>query len=165
MKRFFAKPSKLLAKDDTSLGSNQPPNPVQPVGLPPKYIVPAVPHPCPHDHIALLATTNGLLLRPQAPDYSPPNSYVRIHWEKIVKVVEINDPEEQIDWSGSVVIYGIVGVLELFSCALLCCRPVKSFIGLLLYRFISLGHFLSIRAREWSVFNRQMSVGAANPWP
>lgn len=119
MKRFFAKASKPLAKNDTPVGSNQPPNPVQPVGLPPKYTVPAVPHPCPHDHIALLATTDGLLLRPQAPDHSPPNSYVRIHWEKIVKVVEINDPDEQIDWSGSVVIYGIVGLLELFSCSYL----------------------------------------------
>lgn len=163
MKRFFAKASKPLTKNDTPAGSNQPPNPVQPVGLPPKYIVPAVPHPCPHDHIALLATTDGLLLRPQAPGYRP-NSYIRIHWEKIVKVVEINDPDEQIDWSGSVVIYGIVGVLELFSCALLCCRPVKSFIGLLLP-----GSYLLVISSRSELGNGlyaivYMSDGVANPW-
>lgn len=128
MKRFFAKASKPLAKDDTPVGSNQLPNPVQSVGLPPKYIVPAVPHPCPHDHIALLATTDGLLSRPQVPGYRS-NSYVRIHWEKIVKVVEINEPDEQIDWSGSVVVYGIVGVLELFSCSYLLVISSRSELG------------------------------------
>jgi phosphatidylinositol 4-phosphatase len=87
------------------------------LGLDPKFVVPPVPHPCPHDHIALLATKDGLLLRPHVPELTNTQTYVRVAWGKNVHVEELDgDLElEGCDWSKSAIIYGIVGVLELFS--------------------------------------------------
>lgn len=84
--------------------------------LQPKYVLPPLPHPCPHEHIALLATAQGLLLRPHFLSETRPESYVRILWGKTGAIEElpINEDADQ-DWSESVIIYGIVGILELFS--------------------------------------------------
>ncbi|KAF5315948.1 hypothetical protein D9611_005058 [Ephemerocybe angulata] len=108
-------------------------------GLQPKYTVPAVPHPCPHDHLAVAVTKEGLLIRPYCKSQSKkalksePTSYLKIAW-KTGEVVELhysgekrpkNHPSnasspapliDQVDWENAVIIYGIVGVLELFAC-------------------------------------------------
>lgn len=115
MKRFFVKSPRGSPPPKSSLSS--PPNPLpyqHTIGLQPKDIVPPVPHPCPHEHIALLVTKEGLLLRPHL---AGPGSHVRIQWGKAVKVEDLpGDGEgEGADWAGSLIIYGIVGVLELFS--------------------------------------------------
>jgi hypothetical protein len=84
--------------------------------LQPKYVVPPVPHPCPHDHILALVTKDGLLLRPQIPGQDGKSeSYVRLAWGKGIKVNEVTNGEEEHDWSDSVVIYGIIGGLELYT--------------------------------------------------
>jgi phosphatidylinositol 4-phosphatase len=91
------------------------PSPSLSPGLPPRDIVPPVPHPC-HDHIALLVTKEGLLLRPQLPGLSVSQNYARIRWGKDVEVEELEgDSNEGHNWAESVIVYGIVGVLELFS--------------------------------------------------
>jgi hypothetical protein len=43
--------------------------------------------------------------------------FVRIAWGKLVKVEEIKyDPEsDDVDWDNAVIVYGIIGILELFS--------------------------------------------------
>lgn len=87
-------------------------------GLQPKYIVPPVPHPCPHEHLAILVTKNGLLIRPRMINQGEgvtPTSYVRLSWGKPFKVEEVPSTGEEYDWNESAVIYGIVGVLELYS--------------------------------------------------
>lgn len=131
MKRFFARASKPITPAIANRSPEihhinptaGPPNPTAPhtTGLQPKYLVPAVPHPCPHDHIAILVTKDGLLLRPHIPGQGPtlpdPVSHVRIAWGKtvIVETVSGDGKLEGVEWSESVVVYGIVGVLELFS--------------------------------------------------
>lgn len=131
MKRFLAKASKpfALPKSLANLGANTVPSTssemphattgIQPTtGLQPKYLVPAVPHPCPYDHLVLLATKDGLLIRQHLPGLKQkPPSYVRVAWGKAVKVEEItNDRKvDDYDWDEGVVVYGIVGILELFS--------------------------------------------------
>lgn len=86
-------------------------------GLGPKDVVPAVPHPRPYTHLALLATKDGLLIRPHGPGETL-SGYVKLSWGKNVIIEEIEShPEAQINWKDSVVVYGIVGILELFSCA------------------------------------------------
>lgn len=86
------------------------------VGLQPKFLVPPLPHPCPHEHIEVLATQKGLLLRPHLKNGTRPESHVRVTWGKDGKVEEINTPgEEGQDWSESVVVYGIIGVISLFT--------------------------------------------------
>jgi hypothetical protein len=120
MKRFFAKASKPFAP---STASSPPPSTTAPhtTGLQPKYVVPPVPHPCPHDHIALLVTSSGLLLRQHIPGRGPddpgPTTHLRLSWSKPVKVEEISGDGEAdgADWTDSVIIYGIVGALDLFS--------------------------------------------------
>jgi hypothetical protein len=106
MKKFF---NKLTPKGARS--------PSSPLPLHPQFVAPPVPHPCPHDHIALLVTKDGLLLRPHMPGLVHAERHVRITWGKNVKVEDLDgDGEaEGHDWSESVIIYGIVGILELFS--------------------------------------------------
>lgn len=89
-----------------------------------KHSVPAIPHPCPHDHLVLVSTKEGLLIRPQVPgrlkeEANTSIPLVRVKWEKDIFVEEINWSAEShsINWAkDGVVVYGIVGVLELFSC-------------------------------------------------
>ena len=83
-------------------------------GLQPKYTVPPVPHPCPYDHIAVLVASDGLLLRPHFDPPTRPESHLRIAWGKPAKVESL-DEAEGLDWSNAVIIYGLVGILELFS--------------------------------------------------
>lgn len=117
MKRFFTKGLKAVVPANTAT----PTNPTVPhtTGLQPKYVVPPVPHPCTHDYIALLVTNEGLLLRPQIHGLKDPgpSSHVRISWGKPIKVEELvgDGTSETEDWADSVIVYGIVGVLELFS--------------------------------------------------
>ncbi|KAJ6497000.1 SacI homology domain-containing protein [Mycena vitilis] len=137
MKRFFTKASKPFFVPATSPTPSSITAP-HTTGLQPKYVVPAVPHPCPHDHIALLVTSNGLLLRQHIPGSSPsdpgPTTHLRLSWSKTVKVEELSgDGEaEGADWTDSVIIYGIVGVLELFSASYLLVVSAKSDVGNLL---------------------------------
>ncbi|KAF7778523.1 hypothetical protein Agabi119p4_2868 [Agaricus bisporus var. burnettii] len=125
MKRLFARGSRRTSKSpaigehdilhtqpSTSAGMIHAP------ALQPKYVVPPVPHPCPHDHILALVTKDGLLLRPQIPGHESDGisgSYVRLAWGKGIILEEVINDEEQHDWSDGVVIYGIVGGLELYT--------------------------------------------------
>lgn len=125
MKRFLAKAARPFNLPSNSQSQAAPSPPTPPpnstglhTGLQPKYVVPPVPHPCPHDHIALLVTKQGLLLRPHIPGLKhPASSHVRIPWGKTVTVEDMaGDGEaEGADWNDSVIVYGIVGALELYS--------------------------------------------------
>lgn len=124
MKKFFAKASKPFSPRPAGT-TNISPTPVHAtvphsIGLVPKFILPAVPHPCPHDHIALLIGSDGLLLRPHVlGDGHQPTTFVRLPWGKGRKPEEIPDVDSEgsteLDWGESVIVYGIVGVLELYS--------------------------------------------------
>lgn len=124
MKRFFTKASKPFVAskapiEASSDGTSHAPGPtstmVHTPTLQPKYIVPPVPHPCPHDHLAILVTGDGLLIRSHIPGQSRAESHVRVSWGKVVKLEEIPNAGEQYNWDESVVVYGILGVLELYS--------------------------------------------------
>ncbi|KAJ7109515.1 SacI homology domain-containing protein [Mycena epipterygia] len=138
MKRFFSKASKPFAPSTSSPGSPSTTTAPHTTGLQPKYVVPPVPHPCPHDHIALLVTPAGLLLRQYIPGRGPndpgPTTHLRLSWSKTVKVEELSGDGEAdgADWTGSVIVYGIVGVLELFSASYLLVVSAKSDVGNLL---------------------------------
>ncbi|KAG6856457.1 hypothetical protein H0H87_004317 [Tephrocybe sp. NHM501043] len=118
-------------------GSSAPPSHIasHPVGLQPKYLVPPIPHPCPYDHLALLITKDGLLIRQHTPgrDHTTehPSSYVRVLWGNPVKVEEVSAAHvaEGLNWAESVVVYGIIGVLELFSGAHLLVITAKTEVG------------------------------------
>ena len=97
--------------------SSAPAGPSHATGLQPKYVLPPLPHPCPHEHIAIVATERGLLLRPHFLSETHVESYICIPWGKNATVEELPHGEEfdHIDWSESVVVYGIVGILTLFT--------------------------------------------------
>ncbi|KAF9469322.1 SacI homology domain-containing protein [Collybia nuda] len=143
MKRLFAKATKpfALPKSGPGGGLNVTPPSVgvtstvthaHRTGLQPKYLVPPVPHPCPHDHLALLVTKDGLLIRQHIPGQNettqPPTSHIRIAWGKSVKIEEISGTDG-VDWKEGVIVYGIVGVLELFSGSHLLVITSKAEIG------------------------------------
>jgi hypothetical protein len=132
MKKFFAKASRPFALPTLSDGGlgrgvttklfNSPPGqPATATGLHPGFSLPSVPHPCPHDHLALLPSKDGLLIRPYVSG-SPlvnsfPYSYLCISWGKSNKIEEFEKLEEDnLDWTESVVVYGIAGMVELFTC-------------------------------------------------
>lgn len=119
VKRLFLKPFKPRA-------SQQPPPTAQPAsvqqtahttGLQPKFVVPPVPHPCPHDSLAILASPSGLLVRPYLNGRAKAQSHVRITWGRDNQVEEIhNDGEaDGLDWPGAAISHGIVGILSLFA--------------------------------------------------
>jgi hypothetical protein len=76
-----------------------------------------MPHPRPHDHIAILPTQDGLLLRPHIVGQGESNHYVRITWGKIPEIEELQGPMENanVNWAIAIIVYGIVGILELFT--------------------------------------------------
>ncbi|KAH9843189.1 SacI homology domain-containing protein [Rhodofomes roseus] len=100
-------------------------------GLQPKYVLPPLPHPCPHEHIAIIATDRGLLLRPHFLSETHVESYVCIPWGKNATVEELPHGEEfdHIDWSESVVVYGIVGILSLFTASYLLIVTARAEVG------------------------------------
>ncbi|EPQ58006.1 hypothetical protein GLOTRDRAFT_114553 [Gloeophyllum trabeum ATCC 11539] len=121
MKRLFSKSSKSPppAKPVTVPAV---PNPIaSPTHLQPKYVIPPVPHPFPYEHIAVLVTRQGLLLRPFVPGLAHPESHVQISWgaKPVVEEVPGDGEGPDADWSECVVVYGIVGLMELFSAAYL----------------------------------------------
>lgn len=81
--------------------------------------MPPVPHPCPHEHLALLVCKEGLLLKPHFTDSGKGRegggSYVRVGWgrEGVQEVQADEETDEERDWDKSVIVYGIVGILEL----------------------------------------------------
>ncbi|KZT26550.1 hypothetical protein NEOLEDRAFT_1132067 [Neolentinus lepideus HHB14362 ss-1] len=122
MKRLFARQSLKPPPKLPSVPVTVPPAPtVQATGLQPKYVVPAVPHPFPHEHIAVLVTHQGLLLRPFVPGLTHHESHVQIGWgmKPTVEEVQGDGGAPDADWADSVVVYGIVGIMELFSAAYL----------------------------------------------
>ena len=129
MKRLFSKtfktggtPATKSAQEATAIPATVNP-PVHHTGLPPKDTLPPVPHPCPYEHISLLATPEGLLLRPRHPGQSQDDSEteVRIEWGKGGKVQTLASPVAEARWDESAVVYGIVGLLELYSGNFLYC--------------------------------------------
>jgi hypothetical protein len=87
-------------------------------GLDPKYTVPPVPHPIPYQHLEILVSSQGLLLRPHIPGSSDAGSYVRISWGLAGKIELIEDVAPKgtgLDWSKAAVVYGVLGSLDLFT--------------------------------------------------
>lgn len=114
MKRlFFSKSS----KNPPSVGVLSVNNVKTPT-LPAKFVVSPVPHPRPHEHIAVLPTQEGLFLRPHTPFQGEQGShYVRITWGNVPEIVEFQGAVQNMDinWAAAVIVYGIVGILELFA--------------------------------------------------
>ncbi|KIL00905.1 hypothetical protein PAXRUDRAFT_128798 [Paxillus rubicundulus Ve08.2h10] len=147
MKRFFSKHSGSA----NSSASNVPggpstiqvpgilhgsdPAPTTNVGLQPSSIVSPVPHPHPHEHIAITATDEGLIMRPYAPGLQCPESHVRVSWGKAPKIEELHLQGDgggsSVDWASSIVVYGIVGILDLFNASYLLVITARSHIGCL----------------------------------
>ena len=127
MKRLLTKASMPFGFSSTpQTDRSSPPillsNPTAPhtTGLQPKFVVPAVPQPYPHTHLAILVTKEGLLIRPHVFESGIEQTEwlpcIRVSWGKSVKVEEI-ELSEKPDWNEGVIVYGIVGILELFSCS------------------------------------------------
>lgn len=116
VKRLFLKPFRPKSTQQTPPIA-QPASVAHTTGLQPRFVVPPVPHPCPHEQLALVASSDGLLLRPYLNARTAPESYVRIAWGKDPLVEEIKDGGdiEGVDWSEAAMVYGIVGMLNLFT--------------------------------------------------
>lgn len=93
----------------------------QPTDLQPKIAVPEALYP--YTHLAILASKEGLLIRPHITgsdvDQTECPPCIRVPWGKSIDVEEIQSYQlsEELNWSESVIVYGIVGILELFSCS------------------------------------------------
>ena len=103
-------------------------------GLDPKYTIPPVPQPNPHHHLDVLASSEGLLLRPHLPGHTHTESYVRISWGLAGKVELVEDTAAkhlELDWSKAAVVYGVLGSLDLFTgmqCPLVVGHATKSWV-------------------------------------
>ncbi|KIK59630.1 hypothetical protein GYMLUDRAFT_44597 [Collybiopsis luxurians FD-317 M1] len=117
MKRFFSKSGARSppTAPETPISASVPSIVPHTTGLPPKDIVPAVPHPYPYQYITLLVAKEGLLLKPQLSESNIASSHVRIAWGKNGKVMEVSGDGSEHDWNEAILVYGIVGILELFS--------------------------------------------------
>jgi phosphatidylinositol 4-phosphatase len=127
MKRFFKAPeSKQNSKRPVSAAPIPPLPPpiISNTGLQPKDTVPLIPYQNPHEHLAILVTKKGLLLRPHASALTRTESHVKISWGLGGTVEELQGDgvlgaDSEADWAKAVIIYGIIGILDLFSGACL----------------------------------------------
>lgn len=96
------------------------------IGLKPRDILPAVPHSYPYHCISVLASKDGLLLRPDLQRDAQPTNHVCVAWgqDVIVEEREGDGSSPGHDWSGAAVVFGVLGVVKLFSCEILL-RPVR----------------------------------------
>ena len=155
MKRLLA--LKRFVFQPTPQSNNQPQGNVSnphTIGLQPKFVVPVVPHPYPHTHLAILVSKEGLLIRPHilgsGKDQTEYLPCIRVSWGKSVKVEEI-ELSEKLDWSESVVVYGIIGILELFSCSSLISSPSLTTILKVVLRFVSAAYHIQDQNWKWFV--------------
>ena len=72
------------------------------------------PHLYPHEYIAVIASEDGLLMRPYTPGPDQPEPYVRVSWGKECKV-EALVGDGVTNWASSVLIYGVIGILDSFN--------------------------------------------------
>ena len=73
-------------------------------------------HPRPHDHLAVLPTQEGLFLRPYRTQPDDLGRYIRISWGKSPKFEEFRGSAQDVgSWASAIIVYGIVGILELFT--------------------------------------------------
>ncbi|KAG7448009.1 uncharacterized protein BT62DRAFT_890388 [Guyanagaster necrorhizus] len=126
MKRFFSKSPKPSDTSSVPFPAAVPTSLPHP-HLQPKYVIPPVPHPAPYDHVALLVTKEGLLMRP----YESGAEMSSVHGAKIAwglggKVEEMSVVGE---WEGYIIVYGIVGILELFSSSYLLVITARTDVG------------------------------------
>ncbi|KAI0723971.1 SacI homology domain-containing protein [Cerioporus squamosus] len=102
-------------------------------GLQPKDTLPPVPHPCPYEYLSIAATSDGLLLRPrhsgQSQTEEDSESAVKVAWGKGGKVETLVTLPEDVDWEDSVVVYGIIGFLELYSASYLLVISSRNRVG------------------------------------
>ncbi|EKM55175.1 uncharacterized protein PHACADRAFT_184007 [Phanerochaete carnosa HHB-10118-sp] len=117
MKKLFTKPFKKQALPSPKPPSALPATTHAIPALQPKFTLPPSPHPCPHEYIAILASPEGLLLRPHLLQGVLPESHVRIAWGKegLIQEIQTDGAGDGLDWSESVVVYGIVGIMSLFT--------------------------------------------------
>ncbi|TFK92292.1 hypothetical protein K466DRAFT_659372 [Polyporus arcularius HHB13444] len=135
MKRLFSKTFKTATPSTKSTPAVVPATTplVHNTGLQPKDTLPPVPHPCPYEHISIVATSDGLLLRPRHPGQAQTEdvseSAVKVAWGKGGKVETLAAQAEDADWEESVVVYGIIGFLELYSASYLLVISSRNRIG------------------------------------
>jgi len=127
MRRLFSKPSKSQPSTSTPPAQND--VVVHKPAPRPKSTVPPTSHPRPHDHIAVLPTQDGLLLRPHVARQGESDHYVRITWGKVPEIKEFQGsiPTPGVNWTLAVVVYGIVGILDLFAGSL-SSLPIETFL-------------------------------------
>ncbi|KAG0705071.1 SacI homology domain-containing protein [Suillus ampliporus] len=178
MKRLFSKSSKNASSVKSS--APEPPiagrtaaHPVMTVGLQPSFIVPPVPHPNPHEYIALLASEDGLLMRPHGAGPPYPASHVRVSWGKTTDIAELPSDGESssVDWKESVIVYGIVGLMTLFNASYLLVITSRSDVGQLfdashlIYGVKSVVYIPLVKDRAKSVLSRMASRNTSENRP
>ena len=106
--------------------------------LQPKFVVPPIPHPRPHDHITVLLTQEGLILRPHKTRPDDSDHYIRISWGKSPKFEEFQGSAQNVgSWASAVIVYGIIGILELFTGSFISLFPWQRFLNKPLRRIVS----------------------------
>ncbi|KAM6500271.1 SacI homology domain containing protein [Amanita muscaria] len=133
-----------------------------------------------YDYLVLVPTKEGLLMRPQLPGKRGDSttggkaSVVRIRWKKAVVIEEVDGKAEEvvdIDWTEGVVVYGIIGVLELFSCSYLLVITDRTSVGHVLdlshviYNIKRVAAIPLVEDRARTVVNALLSQNAAAQRP
>jgi hypothetical protein len=116
MKRFFSKSSKNRQSSTPAVSAQN--HVVDRTPTPqPKSTVSTAPHSRPHDHIAILPTQDGLLLRPYIARQGESDHYVRITWGKVPEIKQLHGPAPTagVNWTLAVIVYGIIGIIDLFA--------------------------------------------------
>jgi len=117
MKRLFSKSSKNRQPSTPAVLVQN--NVVARTPAPqPKSVAPAsASHPRPHDHIAVLPTQDGLLLRPHIARQGESDDYVRIAWGKVPEIKQFQGPipTAGVNQTLAVIVYGIIGIIDLFA--------------------------------------------------
>lgn len=122
MKRWFSfqsdkKPDPIVPPSSGPAANHSPIPTKKPATLVkerPRSIAPVEPPPSKIWHeLTILATESGLLVRPVSPEAAV---QMRICWGKNGNVAQVKaTKEDEHDWSAGVTVYGMVGILSLFT--------------------------------------------------
>jgi hypothetical protein len=115
--------------------------------LPSSLVVPPIPHPHPFRELSLCVTEGGIVIRSTSTNDGTAQMYARVTWglKSSVERVSAQTIYPKPDWTITLQVYGVVGVIKLFRSQSKPTRPYNKFLhAFQFFSFLPLGNHLAL---------------------